>query len=65
MRDLRELCPPEHAHKLWLFLKFAHGLDIVEVPDPYYGATEGFERVLNLCETGARGLIAHLQNTPG
>ena len=65
MRDLRRLCPPEHAHKLRLFLEFARGLDIVEVPDPYYGAAEGFERVLNLCETGARGLIAHLQGMPG
>ena len=65
MRDLRGICPPEHAHKLRLFLEFARGLDIVEVPDPYYGAAEGFERVLNLCETGARGLIEHLKNTPG
>ena len=65
MRDLRLLCPPEHAHKLKLFLEFAHGLDSVEVPDPYYGAAEGFEHVLRLCESGARGLIEHLRNTPG
>ena len=65
MRDLRQLCPPEHAHKLRLFLEFARELDIVEVPDPYYGNAEGFERVLNLCETGARGLIEHLQSMPG
>ena len=65
MRDLRELCPPEHVHKLRLFLEFARGLDSVEVPDPYYGAAEGFECVLRLCETGARGLIGHLKNTPG
>lgn len=65
MRDLRQLCPPEHAHKLRLFLEFAHGPESVGIPDPYYGAAEGFERVLNLCETGARGLIEHLRNTPG
>ena len=29
-----------------------------EVPDPYYGGIEDFERVLDLCEAAARGLLA-------
>lgn len=32
-----------------------------EVPDPYYGGVEGFERVLDLCEAGARGLLTRLR----
>jgi protein-tyrosine phosphatase len=28
-----------------------------EVPDPYYGGGEGFERVLDLLEDGCRGLL--------
>ena len=33
-----------------------------EVPDPYYGGPEGFEKVLDLCEEGARGLVAQIVN---
>ena len=61
LNDLRRLCPSEHSHKLRLFLEFAHGSEVREVPDPYYGNAEGFERVLDLCEAGARGLIGQIQ----
>lgn len=53
---LRSLCPAEHRHKLSLFLEFAPGSGR-DVPDPYYGGSEGFDRVLNLIEAGAEGLI--------
>lgn len=59
LSELRRLAPPEHLNKLRLFLEFAEGLDETEIPDPYYGNREGFERVLALCEAGARGLIKH------
>lgn len=61
MKELRRKCPGEHVHKLRLFLEFAPETGITEVPDPYYGAEQGFERVLDLCEAGSRGLIAHLK----
>lgn len=32
-----------------------------EVPDPYYGGPEGFERVLDLVEDGCEGLLGHLR----
>jgi protein-tyrosine phosphatase len=32
-----------------------------EVPDPYYGGSEGFETVLDQCEAACRGLISHLR----
>ena len=31
-----------------------------DVPDPYYGASDGFERVLDVCEGACRGLLVHL-----
>jgi protein-tyrosine phosphatase len=31
-----------------------------DVPDPYYGDDEGFDRCLDLVEAGCRGLIEHL-----
>lgn len=64
LNDLQRLCPAEHSHKLHLFLEFAQGMDGCEVPDPYYGSVEGFERVLDLCEAGARALIDRLQDAP-
>ncbi len=58
--DLRRQCPSEQEHKLQQFLDFAPGLRGHEVPDPYYGNMEGFERVLALCEAGTAGLMATL-----
>lgn len=54
---LRRSCPPEHLSKLGLFLDYADGLSVDELPDPYYGSDEGFEKVLDMCEQAARGLI--------
>lgn len=59
MRQLERLCPREHRHKLKLFLDFAGGPPR-EVPDPYYGGPDGFERVLDLVERAAQGLLRHL-----
>ena len=54
---LRQASPPEHHGKLGLFLEFASRRDEDEVPDPYYGGPEGFERVLDLIEDAALGLL--------
>lgn len=59
--DLQQACPPEYNHKLHLFLTFAPELGLREVPDPYFGGPQGFDRVLELCEAAAAGLIMHLR----
>ncbi len=64
MNALRRMCPSEHVHKLRMFLEFAPQAGTIEVPDPYYGSSQGFEAVLDLCEAGARGLIAQLRGMP-
>jgi protein-tyrosine phosphatase len=61
LRLLERLCPPKHAHKLKLFMEFAAEPGLREVPDPYYGSDQGFERVLDLVEQASRGLIGHLR----
>ena len=33
-----------------------------EVPDPYYGGSDGFERVLDICEAACAGLIAEVKS---
>ena len=59
--DLISNCPPEHEAKLRLFMEFAANLEINEVPDPYYGGTTGFERVLDLIEQASAGLLAEIR----
>jgi protein-tyrosine phosphatase len=59
--DLMSLCPPAQREKLHLFLEFATELAEDEVPDPYYGGVTGFERVLDLIETAAQGLLADIR----
>jgi protein-tyrosine phosphatase len=54
---MRDMCPPEMHDKLGLFIDFAAETGEEEIPDPYYGNAEGFERVLDLCEAAGRGLI--------
>ena len=61
LESLHALCPAPHQHKLRLFLDYAIEIEDKEVPDPYYGSAQGFERVLDLCEAGARGLISTLR----
>jgi protein-tyrosine phosphatase len=58
--ELERLAPPGATARLALFLEFAPDAQALEVPDPYYGGVEDFERVLDLCELGARGLLARL-----
>ncbi|MDE1950159.1 MAG: low molecular weight phosphotyrosine protein phosphatase [Burkholderiales bacterium] len=44
-------------------LLMAHGRrfpGVAEIPDPYYGAAAGFERVLDLIEDGCDGLVSLL-----
>jgi protein-tyrosine phosphatase len=55
LRALQEMAPPRHHAKIRLF---AAGAD---VPDPYYGGAEGFERVLDLVEERCRALLDELK----
>lgn len=56
-----QVCPEEHQHKIKLFLEYAPHLDVREVPDPYYGGSYGFERVLDLVEEASAGFIKELK----
>ena len=61
MAILRETCPASRRGRLRLFLDYAPHLGEVEVPDPYYGGPGGFERVLDMVEDAAEGLLMHLR----
>lgn len=65
LMNLQHECPAQHQHKLHLFLEYAAVLGESEVPDPYYGNAEGFERVMQLCEAGARGVLDRVVSAAG
>lgn len=50
-----------HAAKVRLFCEFCRLHEETEVPDPYYGGPEGFEKVLDLLEDGCAGVLKHIQ----
>ena len=60
-RGLETICPPGSEYKLHLFLSFAPNLEHEEVPDPYYGGSMGFERVLDMIEEASEGLLQEIQ----
>ena len=60
LADLKRLRPASYAGHLGLFGEVAPGLAAREIPDPYDGGDEGFETVLDLCESASDALVARL-----
>jgi protein-tyrosine phosphatase len=57
LEDVRAMCPAAYEGHLGLFLSFAGNSAPDDVPDPYYGAGEGFDQVLDLIESASQGLM--------
>ena len=58
---LERLRPRDAESHLGLFLEFAARHQEREVPDPYFGGADGFERVLDMVEDAADGLLKHIR----
>ncbi len=58
---LQQLAPPDLAEKVRLLMEFANEAIDLEVPDPYYGGTKGFEQVLDMLEEAAQGLLRQIR----
>ena len=56
-------CPDEHKNKISYLLDYATEVNFREVPDPYYGGQNGFERVLNMVESAADGFLEFLKKS--
>tara|TARA_R110002126_G_scaffold16432_1_gene65587 strand:+ start:1738 stop:2229 length:492 start_codon:yes stop_codon:yes gene_type:complete len=54
-------CPDARAGRIKLFMDYAPELGISDVPDPYYGAGDGFARVFDMIETASAGLLADIE----
>jgi len=61
---LKRLRPRDAQSHLGLFLEFAERQTEREVPDPYFGGADGFERVLDMVEDAAAGLLKHIRQNP-
>lgn len=60
LRELQRLRPDSAGAELDLLLRRG-GLAEHEVPDPYYGGSDGFERVLDLVESACERLIEQIR----
>jgi protein-tyrosine phosphatase len=58
--NLRKLADETQQQKLHLFMRFSEQWAVDEVPDPYYGGSQGFERVLDMVEDASKGLLGHI-----
>lgn len=63
--DLLRIAPTTEASaKVHLLRDFdPHSDKGAEVPDPYFGGEDGFERVLDICAAGCEGLLDHLRES--
>ncbi len=58
---LSRLAQPSAGHRLRMMMEYASQFREIEVPDPYYGGPDGFERVLDMLEDAAQGLLEALR----
>ena len=58
---LQRITPPGSDTHAKLFLEYARHHAEREVPDPYYGGADGFERVLDMVEDAAQGLLQEIR----
>ena len=58
---LSGIAPAGGHDKIYLFMDFARDARSREVPDPYYGGPDGFERVFDMVEDAAAGLLADIR----
>lgn len=61
LSDLLRQSRPAERERVHLFMKFATRWDTDEVPDPYYGGSNGFNQVLDMVEDAAAGLLEHIR----
>jgi len=54
---LIRLAPERHHHKIRRLLSFSRKYPNLDVVDPYYGGSQGFEENLDMIEDAVKGLI--------
>ncbi len=62
LRDLENLCPPQHRIKLGLLLQYGNS-PVRSVPDPYEKSAAAFDTVIDLCEAACSDFLQHVIKT--
>ncbi len=62
MEELRAVAPNDSTAKLALMLDYLEGHEGEDVPDPYYGAQEGFDLTYELIQGACAGLLLQLES---
>ena len=65
LRGVNEVRPRSHEGHVGLFLDIAPSLGTRDVPDPYFGGADGFERVLDLIEAASDPLLEKVRASGG
>ena len=61
--DLNSIATEDTCKKrIYMMTDFAQELDVVDVPDPYYGDKSGFDRVLDILEDSCMGLLKKIES---
>ncbi len=60
LADVIKNTPDNYPGRIQLLLDYHEDDNILEVPDPYYGNGEGFERVFTLIESACQSLVKEL-----
>lgn len=59
--NLMRITPSQLESRVGLLMDYAPARPEDEVPDPYFGGEGGFDRVLDMIEEAARGLLADIR----
>ncbi len=51
----------KYKNKVHMMTDFGQKIQASEVPDPYYGGGDGFERVIDIVEDSCHGLLEHIK----
>lgn len=63
MRQLEALCPPPYENRVRLLCEYSDSGLHSEVPDPYYGEGDGFEKVFKIVREASEGLLREIIQT--
>ena len=62
LADTIKLAPYDYDGELRLFLDYSEQDCVVDVPDPYCGGSDGFDRVVQLVENASEGLLIDIKD---
>ncbi len=63
LSDAKAIAPQSYGARLQRLLEYGPDIGVLDVPDPYYGDVQDFDRVFELIDAAACGFAKHLADT--